>query len=188
MNLYQLPELNELIALVARYQDIFKTYTLATVPFKDRDFPVFGLSMGSESPEAPVLILVGGIHGLERIGSRVILTYLHSLAQRLRWGKSLQSQLREIRIISIRWSIQLECFWNGAPTATGRSDAKRPVNSNEALFFLAVNAWVNAFPSTEAKETLDGTRASGYLSLFKKRSLPVKKRHHFRCSLRFWRN
>ena len=48
-------------------------------------FPVFTASIGSRDPLAPCIGFFGGIHGLERIGSQLVLDYMQSLLHRLTW-------------------------------------------------------------------------------------------------------
>ena len=38
------------------------------VRWRDVEFPIYSIALGSEDPKAPCLALVGGVHGLERIG------------------------------------------------------------------------------------------------------------------------
>jgi len=62
-------------------------------------FPVFTASIGSKDPLAPVVGFFGGIHGLERIGSQVVLDYMQSLLYRLPWDELLLKQLEKIRLV-----------------------------------------------------------------------------------------
>ena len=62
-------------------------------------FPVFTASIGSRDPLAPVVGFFGGIHGLERIGSQVVLDYMQSLINRLPWDELLHRQLEKIRLV-----------------------------------------------------------------------------------------
>ena len=52
-------------------------------------FPIFTASIG----------FFGGIHGLERIGSQVVLDYMQSLLHRLTWDELLTKQLEKIRLV-----------------------------------------------------------------------------------------
>jgi hypothetical protein len=60
--------------------------------------PLLGLSFGSEDVNAPAITFVGGIHGIERIGSQVVLSYLHTLVQRAKWDSSFIFLLKNIRL------------------------------------------------------------------------------------------
>ena len=62
-------------------------------------FPVFTASIGSLNPEAPIVGFFGGIHGLERIGSQLVLDYMQSLLYRLQWDELLHRQLEKIRLV-----------------------------------------------------------------------------------------
>ncbi|MGB8330799.1 MAG: M14 family zinc carboxypeptidase, partial [Polyangiales bacterium] len=60
-----------------------------------------GLVMGSEDETAPCLLLVGGVHGLERIGTQVVLAYLATLAERLHWDELTRDALSRSRVAAI---------------------------------------------------------------------------------------
>lgn len=62
------------------------------------ELPLMGFSFGSRDPQAPVLGIYGGVHGLERIGSQVVLAFMNSFAETLLWDKLLQQALSQIRI------------------------------------------------------------------------------------------
>ena len=49
----------------------------------------------------PVLVFVGGVHGIERIGSQVVLAFLETLVKRLQWDQSLVSGLENLRLLFI---------------------------------------------------------------------------------------
>jgi murein tripeptide amidase MpaA len=48
---------------------------------------------------APAVGFLGGVHGMERIGSQVVLAFLHTLVERLRWGDSLAQLLEWMRLV-----------------------------------------------------------------------------------------
>ena len=62
-------------------------------------FPLYTASIGSRDPLAPALGFFGGIHGLERIGTQLILHYMRALLFRLEWDELLQQQLQKVRLI-----------------------------------------------------------------------------------------
>lgn len=57
------------------------------------------VELGSVSPEVPVVGFFGGVHGLERIGTAVVVAYLSHLASRLQWDGALQRQLESVRLV-----------------------------------------------------------------------------------------
>ena len=98
---YLLPEQQQLNALLALAADKVRTQTICTVDYQSIRFPVQACSLGSESATAPVLAVVGGVHGVERIGSQVVLAFMETLIQRLQWDYSLISGLENLRLLFI---------------------------------------------------------------------------------------
>jgi len=94
-----LPELAELRELHALGQPYLRSRTLCEVAVGPCRLPVPLLTLGSERPDAPVAAFFGGVHGLERIGSQVVLAYLRSLVMRLGWDEGLQRQLESVRLV-----------------------------------------------------------------------------------------
>ena len=62
-------------------------------------FPVLTAAIGSNDPRAPAIGFFGGIHGLERIGSQLIIHYLRALLFRLAWDTLLKEQLKTVRLV-----------------------------------------------------------------------------------------
>ena len=65
------------------------------------DFPIYGLSIGSQDKDVPCLGLFGGVHGLEKIGTQVIISFLQSFLVQLTWDQALRKVLQECRIVTI---------------------------------------------------------------------------------------
>ncbi|HWM85928.1 MAG TPA: M14 family zinc carboxypeptidase [Kofleriaceae bacterium] len=63
--------------------------------------PILALHFGAVSREAPVLVLVGGVHGLERIGTEVVLAYATSFCRRLRWDAIAAAALERARLVIV---------------------------------------------------------------------------------------
>lgn len=77
----------------------FHTQIECDVQFGGVAFPVFTATIGSINPLAPAFGFFGGIHGLERIGTQVILHCMRALLFRLEWDELLQQQLQKIRLV-----------------------------------------------------------------------------------------
>jgi hypothetical protein len=92
-----LPELDQLQTVIDRLGDDARVNVLARVG----GYPIQGIVVGSQDPEAPCLILVGGVHGLERIGTKVVVAYLSTLAERLQWDALTRAALERSRIAAI---------------------------------------------------------------------------------------
>jgi hypothetical protein len=80
-----LPELHQLELLLRHAPVPVSAEILAMVNAADQQFPLYAIAVGKPGAGKPVLLLTGGIHGLERIGTQVLLAYLESLCSRLRW-------------------------------------------------------------------------------------------------------
>lgn len=63
------------------------------------DLPLTAVQFGKTDPQAPTLALFGGVHGLERIGAQVVLSFMQSFSELILWDKTLHHALENIRII-----------------------------------------------------------------------------------------
>lgn len=63
------------------------------------EMPIYAFRFGTREPGAPALLVVGGVHGLERIGTDVALAFLSSLVARLAWDRVLHDALARCRVI-----------------------------------------------------------------------------------------
>lgn len=57
------------------------------------------IALGNAAPQLPAVGFFGGVHGLERIGWRVVIAFLDSLVMRLRWDSSLHRLLEQVRLV-----------------------------------------------------------------------------------------
>lgn len=95
---HYLPELISLERMLAEAPEQVRIRTIERVALKEVTIPLYRVDIGSEADDVPVLMLVGGVHGLERIGTQVLLAWLQSLLNRLTWDRELQELLSRIRI------------------------------------------------------------------------------------------
>jgi hypothetical protein len=63
--------------------------------------PIYAFRFGAAAPAAPALLVVGGVHGLERIGTDVAIAFLSSLITRLGWDHVLHDALARCRVIVV---------------------------------------------------------------------------------------
>jgi hypothetical protein len=96
-----LPELLELLEIIDLLGSHVQVRELATVTHRGLQFPLLALTIGSADRSVPTLGLFGGVHGLERIGTRVVLAYLRSLGAQLRWDSHLRALLQRSRLVAI---------------------------------------------------------------------------------------
>ncbi|WP_332777455.1 M14 family zinc carboxypeptidase [Polaromonas sp.] len=79
--------------------DRFDTRVACETAVKGRAFAVYTASIGSRDPLAPAIGFFAGIHGLERIGSQLIIHYMRTLLYRLQWDELLHRQLQTVRLV-----------------------------------------------------------------------------------------
>lgn len=94
-----LPELAELHRLIELGGPHVRPQVMCKVQMGSHAFDVLAVTLGNPSPQAPTVGFFGGVHGLERIGTEVVLTYLSSLVHRLRWDSLLHRELEDIRMV-----------------------------------------------------------------------------------------
>jgi hypothetical protein len=96
-----LPELFEVEQIADKHRSLLNVETLGEVSNGAYCFPIYGIDLGSKDPEAPVFGLFGGVHGLERIGTHVLLSFLKTLLKRIQWEKDWQMFFSECRLVTI---------------------------------------------------------------------------------------
>lgn len=99
MPAHELPELVALERIIAEHGARLAVQEACTVDANGRRYPVYALALGNDSREVPAVGFFGGIHGLERIGTQVLLAFLQSLLARSQWDRLLQRQLESIRLV-----------------------------------------------------------------------------------------
>ncbi|MEN0060282.1 MAG: DUF2817 domain-containing protein, partial [Bdellovibrio sp.] len=96
-----LHEIQQIEKRIAELGSSVRSEVLAVSEDRDVQFPIYKISFGSEDPKAPVLGFIGGVHGLERIGSQVCVALMNSMAELVTWDRSLQRTLQELRVFFI---------------------------------------------------------------------------------------
>lgn len=99
--LTKLPELIELERLLESGQAHahLQSEVVCRVQHEEQELPLYLLTLGNPDPALPAVGFFGGIHGLERIGTQVLLSFLRCLLTRLQWDKSLHHLLQEVRLV-----------------------------------------------------------------------------------------
>ncbi len=92
-------ELDDLNGILAAGRARFESRTVGEVRAGAHSFPIVTATIGSNDPEAPAIGFFGGVHGLERIGTQLILDYMRALLRRLEWDDLLHEQLRSVRLV-----------------------------------------------------------------------------------------
>ena len=101
MELGTLPELDELERILADVShDAVQVEVLHREHYRGRTYPVHVVTLARDDGEPrPTLMLMAGVHGLERIGTQVLVAYLRTLTARLRWDAQLDHLLRRAKIV-----------------------------------------------------------------------------------------
>lgn len=94
-----LPELRELERLIELGREHLEASVACEVSADDQRLPVYRLTLGNPDPQLPAIGFFGGVHGLERIGTQVLLCFLNSFLTRLKWDKSLRHLLQDMRLV-----------------------------------------------------------------------------------------
>jgi hypothetical protein len=84
-------------ATIARLAEAARADVIATVD----GLPIHVFRFGTSDRTAPALLVTGGVHGLERIGTDVAIAFLTSLLARLAWDAVLADALARCRVIVV---------------------------------------------------------------------------------------
>lgn len=133
----KLPELTALERLIAHGGAQLDVSTACTVAAGGHALPVYVLGLGNPSLDVPAVGFFGGIHGLERIGTQVLLAFLQSLLARLRWDQVLHQQLESVRLIFMPL-VNPGGMWHSTRCNPQGVDLMRnaPVDASEKVPFL----------------------------------------------------
>jgi hypothetical protein len=133
----EFPELHRLERIIREGIPHLQVRRVCEVSADRHRFPVYVLCLGNPRPEVPAVGFFGGIHGLERIGTQVLLAFLHSLLRRLRWDRMLQRQLASVRLVFMPL-VNPAGMWRGTRSNPHGVDLMRnaPVESAERVPFL----------------------------------------------------
>lgn len=94
-------KINHISKLDSTFGELVHTEILTHIPHGNSDYPIHAFVIGSKDKTAPTLGLFGGIHGLERVGTQVVIGFLKSLIAQMEWDKALCESLKHFRIVSI---------------------------------------------------------------------------------------
>lgn len=82
-------------------QDLVKTEVLTHINYQNETYPIHAFVIGSSDKTKPTLGLFGGVHGLERVGTHVLLGFLKSFLIQCVWDQGLRDSLKNYRIVAI---------------------------------------------------------------------------------------
>jgi Zinc carboxypeptidase len=91
--------LNDFVNNFSIYKDFARIELFSTIDHNRKQYPLVSLHYGN--PQAPTLLITGGVHGLERVGAKLALSLLNSFHERLSWDTVLQKMLEDIQVVFI---------------------------------------------------------------------------------------
>jgi hypothetical protein len=93
------PELVELERILEEGARYLEPRRLGEIEISVHRFPLQAICLGNPDKKVPAIGFFAGVHGLEQIGTRVLLAYLKSVVARLHWDHFLHQQLNSIRLV-----------------------------------------------------------------------------------------
>lgn len=141
------PELDVLQALIRRAGSTVRSEVLCEVVNHGERLPVHCLELGTTAPQAPAIGFFGGVHGVERIGTQVLLAYLHTLIERLHWDESLGHLLDRVRLVFVP-IVNPGGMVNRTRCNPQGVDLMRnaPVDADDPPFMLGGQRWSSTLP------------------------------------------
>jgi hypothetical protein len=128
---------------------------LARVNRGSSDFSIHAFSAGSSDPSAPHLIFSGGVHGLEKIGTQVALSFMNHLEARMPWDELLQEAFKKIRISFLPLMNPVGMFRFRRANGNGVDLMRNsPIQSASASFGVGGQAFSPALPWYRGNPTL----------------------------------
>lgn len=101
-NLYdKLPELEELESIIEKFGHLIKTELITKIKYNDKQFPIYAITVGGGDEKSPCVLINAGVHGLERIGSKVALSFLSTCCELLQWDQTFRNSVSFSRIVFV---------------------------------------------------------------------------------------
>ncbi|QEZ45006.1 M14 family zinc carboxypeptidase [Cupriavidus oxalaticus] len=141
------PEYDQLLALLDAASHVLDCRVVCEAAVQGHRFGVHVASLGSRDPLAPAIGIFGGIHGLERIGTQLVLDYLRSVLGRLAWDELLHRELQAVRLVFMP-IVNPGGMWAGTRANPNGVDLMRngPQDADARVPFLAggqrLGAWL----------------------------------------------
>lgn len=94
----RLPELLELEDLTHQARSVGDVKVEDEIQLGDLAFPLYSFAFGTKDVNRPRIAFVGGVHGLERVGTNLAISYLKTLLELIQWDLGLQHLLTRCRV------------------------------------------------------------------------------------------
>ncbi len=96
---HTLPELVALQRIINAGGSLLESRVVCEVKAGGSHYPVHVIAAGNPGADIPAVGFFGGVHGIERIGTEVVIAFLGSLAARMQWDAMLQRLLESVRLV-----------------------------------------------------------------------------------------
>ncbi len=109
--------------------------------------PIHAFHFGTSDLATPLLLVVGGVHGLERVGTDVAIAYLATLITRLAWDELLRDALTRCRIIVVPLLNPVGMMRGWRANGNGIDLMRNaPAPEQPATFFVGGQRWSPKLP------------------------------------------
>ncbi len=99
--LHALEKIYDLATRESSFRNLIHAEVCNDIVHMGKTYPIYSFEIGSKDPAAPVLFLVGGVHGLERIGSQLAWSLLKTTIDRLLWDETLKLVFEKVKLVCI---------------------------------------------------------------------------------------
>ena len=163
-------------SLLKRAPKNFRHWELSSVDYKNRKYPIHAFEIGPDDPTVPVIGLFGGVHGLEKIGSHVVLSYLNYLFEQLSWNKSLNYLFDNVRLVSIPMVNPVGVYHNMRSNGNGVDLMRNaPMESEEKVaFMIGGHRLSNKIPWYRGRENKLELESETLINFVKERMYPAR--------------
>lgn len=144
----KVPELADLENLFEEFPDFVRKEHLGIVSAAGHTYPLYGLVVGTDRPEAPSIGFFAGVHGLERIGTHVLMAFLRSLFTRASWNDEWKHFFENNRLVAIPVVNPTGFAMNSRSNANGVDLMRNaPVDAEgKTMFGVGGHRWSSKLP------------------------------------------
>lgn len=133
----RLPELLDLERTLRQYPEWVSIKVEQQLTWREREFPLYSITLGNPDPQLPVVLMTGGMHGVERIGSQVLIAWLQCLLERLTWDKSARALLDQLQLVLVPILNPVGMFNNSRSNGSGVDlNRNAPVDAEVGVSWL----------------------------------------------------
>ncbi len=92
-------ELNDIFRCAQNLEGVGECVEEGLINYKRKQFPILSFKFGNNNPNVPKLVIIGGIHGLEKIGTHVVTSYLNTMIRLLKWDPGVKSLMEHCQLL-----------------------------------------------------------------------------------------